>query len=81
MEKQRIVTSCWFTALPSDYCRIGVSRGVPRNQSGFRMYRKLQPGPYLKLPDGPFTERYYREVLAQLDPRQTVDELMELAGR
>jgi len=80
MGKPTVVTSSWFTELPPEYCRIGVSRGVPRNQSGYRMYRKLQPGPYLKLPDGPFTERYYTEVLGQLDPRQTVDELMELAA-
>jgi len=80
MDKPRVVTSSWFTDLPPDFCRIGVSRGVPRNQSGYRMYRKLQPGPYLKLPDGPFTERYHTEVLDRLDPRQTVDEFMALAA-
>lgn len=78
-DKPKIVTSSWFTDLTPVYCRIGVSRGTPRGQAGFRMYRKLQPGPYLKLPDGPCTERYYSEVLGPLDPRQTVDELMELA--
>jgi hypothetical protein len=77
----KIVTSSWFTELPPEFCRIGISRGTPRGQAGFRMYRRLQPGPgTLKLPDRVFTERYLREVLGQLDPRQTVDELIEIAG-
>lgn len=80
MSKPRLVTSSWFTALPEDYARIGISRGVPRNQRGFRMHRKLQPSPgTLKLPDAIFTRRYVREVLQPLDPRQVVDELMEIA--
>jgi hypothetical protein len=81
VEQPKIVTSSWFTQLPEDFCRIGISRGTPRGQSAFRMYRKLQPGPgTLKLPDDQFTERYFREVLQQLDPHDTVDELMELAA-
>jgi hypothetical protein len=80
MSKPRLVTSSWFTELPEGFCRIGISRGTPRGQSGFRMYRKLQPGPgTLKLPDRAFTERYVREVLQPLDPHQVVDELMEIA--
>jgi hypothetical protein len=80
MDKPKIVTSCWFTELPPEFCRIGISRGVPRGQSGYRRYPKLTPGPYLKLADGPFTERYHREVLEPLDPRQTVHELTALAA-
>jgi len=81
LDKPRIVTSSWFTDLPPDFCRIGISRGTPRGQSGFRMFRKLQPGPgTLKLPDRVFVERYSAEVLGQLDPRQTVDELVALAA-
>jgi hypothetical protein len=76
-----IVTSSWFGALPPEYSRIGISRGTPRGQAGFRMYRKLQPGAgTLKLPDAEFTSQYMREVLGQLDPRQTVDELIVLAA-
>jgi hypothetical protein len=80
MTTSTIITSSWFTALPPEYCRVGISRGVPRGQRGFHMYRKLQPGPgTLKLPDRVFTERYVLEILQPLDPRQVVDELAEIA--
>jgi hypothetical protein len=80
MSTTRLVTSSWFTELPEEFCRIGISRGTPRGQSGFRMYRRLQPGPgTLKLPDRVFTKHYIREVLQPLDPRQVVDELVEIA--
>jgi hypothetical protein len=84
-----IVTSSWYTQLPAadlftstpeSYCRIGISRGTPRGQSGFRMYRKLQPGPgTLKLPAAEFTSLYLRDVLGWLDARRVVDELLEMA--
>jgi hypothetical protein len=87
--KPTIVTSSWYTQLPAadlftsapeSYARIGISRGTPRGQSGFRMYRKLQPGPgTLKLPDAEFTSHYVREVLGRLDAQQVVRELMDLA--
>jgi hypothetical protein len=75
-----IVTSCWFTPLPDAYCRIGVSRGTPRNQRGYSMYRKLQPPKNsLRLADGPFTIVYYADVLERLNPQRTVDDLLNLA--
>jgi uncharacterized protein DUF488 len=84
-----IVTASWYTALPAadlfsaapeSYARIGISRGVPRGQSGFRMYRKLQPGPgTLKLPATEFTAHYVRDVLSKLDAQQVVDELLAMA--
>jgi Protein of unknown function, DUF488 len=81
MEKPKIVTASWFTELPPEFCRVGISRGTPRGQAGFRMYRRLQPGAdTLKLPDRVFTERYFREVLQPLDAHQTVNELVELAA-
>jgi hypothetical protein len=80
MTRPTIVTSSWFEPLPPEYARIGISRGTPRGQTGFRMFRKLQPGAgTLKLPDAQFTEHYCREVLGRLDARRTVAELMELA--
>jgi hypothetical protein len=89
VSKPTIVTSSWYTQLPTadlfsaapeSYARIGISRGVPRGQSGFRMYRKLQPGPgTLKLPATEFTSHYVREVLGRLDAQLTVDELLEMA--
>jgi hypothetical protein len=81
MTKPTIVTSSWFEPLPAEYARIGISRGTPRGQRGFLVYRKLQPGPgTLKLPDAQFTEHYCRQILGRLDPRQTVDELIVLAA-
>ena len=81
MHKPRIVTSSWFSDLPPEYCRIGVSRGVPRGQSGYRMYRKLQPGSgTLKLPDDQFTAHYFGQVLQELDPHRTLNELVAIAA-
>jgi hypothetical protein len=89
MARPKIVTASWYTQLPAadlftsapeSYCRIGISRGSPRGQSGFRMYRKLQPGPgTLRLPPAEFTSHYLRDVLGKLDAQQVVDELLELA--
>jgi hypothetical protein len=80
MTRPTIVTSSWFEPLPAEYARVGISRGTPRGQRGFRMYRRLQPGAgTLKLPDAQFTEHYCRQVLGRLDARQVVDELIELA--
>jgi hypothetical protein len=89
MTRPTIVTSSWYTQLPTadlitsateSYCRIGISRGTPRGQSGFRMYRRLQPAQgTLKLPDAEFTKRYLRDVLGRLDAHQVVRELLDLA--
>ena len=40
-----IKTASWFTPLPDDHLRVGISRGVPRFGQigkGYRMYRKLR---------------------------------------
>ena len=80
MSKPTIITSSWFTQLPETHARIGISRGNPRSQSGFRVYRRLQPGPgTLKLPAAEFTAHYVRQVLGKLDAQQVVDELLEMA--
>jgi hypothetical protein len=84
-----IVTASWYTPLPAadlftsapESCaRIGISRGTPRGQRGFRMYRALQPGPgTLKLPAAEFTSHYVRDVLGRLDAQVVVDELLAMA--
>ena len=78
-----ILTASWFTPLPDTHLRIGISRGVPRFGQigkGYRMYRKLQPGPLFSSLSAPgFIERYQTEVLDRLDPQQVVDELHALA--
>ena len=84
-----LVTSSWSTKLPvadlftsaaDSFARIGISRGTPRGQSGYRMYRNLQPAKgTLGLPAAEFTSTYMREVLGRLDARQVVDELLTMA--
>jgi hypothetical protein len=74
-------TSSWFTMLPSDHMRIGISRGQPRGQAaGYRMYRKLAPGPWFNSA-GP--EEYYHlyktEILAPLNPQVVLGDLVELS--
>lgn len=78
----KLVTSCWYTKLPDDYCRIGISRGVPRGQpAGYRRYRPLFPGPwYASVNNEEYVHLYRSEVLSRLDPRTTVDEILKLAG-
>lgn len=77
----KLVTSCWYKELPDGYCRIGISRGVPRGQpAGYKMYRKLQPGTWFSsAPVEQYVRLYREEVLDRLDPQATVDELLRLA--
>lgn len=77
-----IITSSWFTKLPDDHQRIGISRGTPRGaKAGYRMYRKLAPGPWFSSVDVETYGRLYQtEVLDLLDPHQVAAELQALAG-
>jgi hypothetical protein len=75
-------TASWFTPLPGHYTRIGISRGVPRRMTaGYRVFRRLAPGPWFNSV-GP--DEYYRlyrtEILGLLDPRVIASELIDLAG-
>ena len=74
-------TSCWFTPLPPGHAGIGISRGVP---AGFEhpTYRALAPGAWFRSCSSParYTDRYFGDVLAKLDPRQAVLDLQRIAG-
>ena len=76
-----IATSSWFTQLdPVRYARMGISRGVPQ-QSGYRRYPKLNPGPWFNsVSNDEYRLRYYDEVLNPLDPVRVVAELQDIAG-
>lgn len=79
----QILTSSWFTKLPADHVRIGISRGTPRAQrQPYRNYRQLAPGPWFKTCATPqeYVRLYYRQVLCQLDPRGVVASLCTMAG-
>src|SRR5258705_11768220 len=74
-----MVTSSWFTKLWDGYSRIGISRGTPRGQKGFRMYRALAPGPWFRSVAPEQYLELYMAQLAQLDAHQVVQDLQTLA--
>ena len=61
--------------------RIGISRGQPHRQArGFRVYRKLAPGPWFNsVGVDEFNHLYRTEILGPLNPRAVADELAEMA--
>ena len=75
-----IKTSSWFTKLPADHIRIGISRGTPSKQTGFRRYPLLNPGPWFKSCETPqeYAARYF-DILSKLNADDVVYELTELA--
>lgn len=80
----QIKTASWFDKLPDDHMRIGISRGVPRNLSaGYRVFRKLAPGPWFNSVSAVEYYRLYKEeILAPLDPKKIAAELAAMsAGR
>lgn len=82
--KLTITTSSWFTPLPDDHLRIGISRGTPRGMpAGYRRYTALQPGPWFRTASvDEYRRRYVAEVLDRLDPQRVVADLTAVsAGR
>jgi hypothetical protein len=75
----QLVTSSWFTKLPDTVARIGISKGSPRGQSGFRRYAPLVPSFPLHVPLDAYL-RLYGEQLARLDPQRVVADIAALAG-
>src|SRR5262245_33629154 len=74
------VTASWSAHLPAGYARIGISRGSPRGQCGYRMYRPLAPGPWFKsVSETEFCALYLTQ-LDGLDARQVLRDLASLAG-
>ncbi len=57
-----MLTSSWFTPLPDGHIRVGISRSVPRRglRPGFRMYRKLAPGPWFNSVEAATYRRLYQ---------------------
>ena len=77
-----IKTGSWFSKLPDDHFMIGISRGQPRRGvSGYRMYRRLAPGPWFNSVGPEEYEHLYRtEILAPLEPHAVAGELVNLAS-
>lgn len=73
----RVKTGSLFTKLPEGHTKIGISRGLPRNMPpGYRVYRKLAPGPWFNSVSVDEYGRCYKaEVLDRLDPHVVAAEL------
>ena len=73
-------TASWFTPLPEDHMRIGISRGTPRRMAaGYRLYKALAPGPWFNsVGVEEYYDRYRAEILGPLDPRKVRDDLARL---
>lgn len=74
-------TASWFTKLPNDHKRIGISRGTPRRiPAGYRIYRALSPGPWFNsVGIEEYCHRYRTEILERLDPWTVADDLARLS--
>jgi hypothetical protein len=74
------VTASWSTALPPTFARIGISRGSPRRQRGYRLYSSLAPGAWFNSVTPAEYLRLYMAQLAELDPPGVLADLGDLAG-
>jgi uncharacterized protein YeaO (DUF488 family) len=79
-QSMKIYTSSWFTSLPSDVIRIGVSRGPPRGQRGYRLMREVAPGAWFRTASEQQYIALYQAQLAKLDPLRVLDRLLELSS-
>lgn len=77
-----IVTASWYTILPADFVRVGISRGAPRGHpAGYRRYTPLCPGAWFNsVPDEEYVRRYDAEILARLDSSQVVRDLQRISA-
>lgn len=79
----KIYTSSWFTKLPPEIQKIGISRGTPRGYpAGYRKMPELAPGPYFKTATPAEYHCQFMYGLEGLDPEEVVDKIRRLsAGR
>lgn len=76
----RIFTAAWSTKLPHDVVRIGVSRGPPRRQSGFRRLKELEPGAWFRTTSDAEFIALYRAQLTMLEPERVLQRVQALAA-
>lgn len=74
------MTASWSTTLTDSHARIGISRGRPRRQSGYRIYSPLAPGVWWNKVDMAEFHKLYMEQLSELDPEKVLQDLSALAG-
>jgi hypothetical protein len=75
----QIVTASWSTPLPSEFIRIGISRGGPRRQRGYRRLPALAPGHSYRAVGEEEYIRLYRALLSALRPEEIHDQIRCLA--
>jgi hypothetical protein len=75
-----ILTGWWFAKPEAEYIKIGISRGSPRGQSGFRKYMDLAPGAWFKSVTPDEYQRRFNQQLGQLDPHKVAARIYDLAG-
>jgi hypothetical protein len=81
MTEDRIKTGSWFTPLPEDHIRIGISRGVPRGMpAGYRLFKALAPGPWFNTTTPTEYDHLYAEILGKLDAGEVVRQIEALAN-
>ncbi len=75
-------TGSWFTVLPPDHIKIGISRSAPRGlAAGYRLYKRLAPGPWFNSVGPIEYDRLYRtEILTRLDPKKVAADIAQLAA-
>ena len=76
----KIRTASWFTKLPDDHLKVGISRGVPRGTpAGYKRFRTLEPGTWFNSSTIPDYLKLYGAILAALDPHKVADDLAALS--
>jgi uncharacterized protein DUF488 len=82
MTAPQIKTGPWSAKFPDDHLRIGISRSQPRRMAaGYRVYRKLAPGPWFNsVRVDEYNHLFRTEILGALNPRAVAAELIEMAG-
>lgn len=73
-----VFTASWRTVFPPQFCRVGISRGQPRGQSGYILCPDLYPGPWFRSVSEHEYIKRYDAILSSLDP---VDVVRKLAVR
>lgn len=60
--------------------RISIARRAPRNDSGYRVFSQLAPGPWFSsVTPREYVTRYFSEILRPLNPQKVYDELRRKA--
>lgn len=74
-----LVTSSFFTALPSSFARISIARWAPKSDRHLPAIRELAPGEWFRSVDHDEYRRRYLAQLAALDPAEVCRRIEAIA--